>query len=101
MKKTFNEPTKKHPNKPKTSLDVMTSGMREVYNDFYGDPAYIESEWKYCSLQYERALKQSLAKEATFDARMTIRKISTYWQSRRMALEKVLDEKSLEKLKNS
>jgi len=87
MKKTFDEPTKKQPRKEKTSRDAMTPGMQEVYDDFYGDPDFIENEWNFCSLQYERAKIQSFSKESTFDNRMVIRKISSYWLARKKALE--------------
>jgi len=98
MKKNFDEPTKKQPVKEKTSSDGMTESMREVYDDLYGDPEYIENEWKYCLLQYQRAKREAFNPKANFESRMVIRKIATYWDSRKKALEKVLDKKSLERL---
>ena len=77
-------------------ITVMTKDMRKVHSDFYGNMERLESEWNLCCDQYETAKEQSLAKNATFDARAAIRKISNYWSARRMALERALEAKDLE-----
>lgn len=101
MEKVFDEPTKKVKKTPiKHILDVMPSGMREVYNDFHGDVEYLQQEWNYCRLQYDRASRQALAPGATFNARHEIRKISSYWLTRKHALEKTLSKETLKKVKN-
>jgi len=101
MKKIFTDPTKTQKKKPRTSLGIMTTEMREVYNDFYGDKEYLENEWNYCMLNYERAIKQSLVTGVTFNARMSIRKIATYWLNRKNALEKILDSDTIQQYKSN
>jgi len=76
---------------------IMTEGMSKVNRDFYGNMDRLESEWNLCCDQYDVAKEQSLTKDSNFDARMIIRKISTYWNSRKLALERALDDDAMKK----
>lgn len=98
MRKKFK--TNKKPKKPiKDTITVMPKEMRDTYNEFFGNKERLEGEWNLCCDQYDVAKKQSLTKEATFDARMMVRKVSNYWNNRKLALERVLEKRELDEFK--
>ena len=105
MRKDFNKrrQVKAKPTREKRIADaktVMTSEMRKAHGDFFGNMERLESEWNLCCDQYETNKQLSLTKESTFDARMLVRKISTYWNNRKLALEKALEKEELKKFKD-
>ena len=103
MRKTFNKPKVKVRTEKKRIADaktVMTSEMRKVHGDFFGNEERLESEWNLCCNQYDVSRKQSLTKESTFDARQLVRKVSTYWNSRKIALERAIEKDVLKKFQD-
>jgi hypothetical protein len=75
--------------------------MREIYSGFYSDIEKLKTEWEFCHVQYKKSLTASFDNTATFAAKMAIRRISTYWKSRRLALEKALKPETIAKFKEN
>jgi hypothetical protein len=103
MRKQFGKPKPKTKTPKKRIADaktVMTSEMRKAHGDFFGNMERLESEWNLCNDQYDITKKLSLTKESTFDARMLVRKVSTYWNKRKIALETALEKDEVKKFKD-
>lgn len=97
MKKYYRNPPKTLPqNKPKPRFN---KEQLAFYEGFYKDVTRLEREWNLCSDQYAAAVKFVREKSIKFDTKMSLQKISKYWNSRKLAMEKALDANTLKGFK--
>jgi hypothetical protein len=73
-------------------IETKSPAMLKIYNDFYGNIDRLKSEIELCKSQYKEVMSTLKDKNATFNDRMEMRKITDYWVRRRQALERCLPE---------
>jgi len=97
MKKYYTNPSKilkKNKPKPKFNKEQLA-----FFEGFYKDTERLEREWNLCSNQYSVAVKFVREKGIKFDTKMVMQKIAKYWNNRKLAMEKALDDEILNKFK--
>jgi hypothetical protein len=98
MKKYYKNPTKRDIKKSK-KLPTFNKEQLAFYEGFYKNLERLESEWNLCRDQYDDALKFVREKGIKFDAKMSLQKIAKYWNARKLAMEKAIDDETLKKFK--
>jgi len=90
MKKYYKNPKKRNTKLTKKG-PTFNKEQLAFYEGFYKDVERLEREWNLCKDKYEEAIKFVKEKGIKFDTKMALQRIAKYWNSRKIALEKVLD----------
>ena len=98
MKKYYKNPKKRELKRIKEQ-PLFNKVQLEFYEGFYKDIDRLEREWNLCRDQSENATKLVREKGVRFDTKMALQKITKYWNSRKLAMEKAIDEETLQKFK--
>jgi len=98
MKKFYANPVKRELKSIKKA-PIFSKEQLAFYEDFHKDINRLEREWNLCRNQFEEASKLMKEKSIKFDAKMALQRIAKYWNARKIALEKTIEEELLKKFK--
>ena len=99
MKKYYKNKAKVARKKLRKKTPTFNKEQLAFYNGFHSNTERLGSEWNLCRDQYEEAVKHVRVKGIEFNTKMSLQKIAKYWNSRKIALERTIDEEMVKKFK--